>query len=102
MADNRIIPTAKNIAMHKLHIAHAKSSHEPGSDVGSAQSRDRSMDRLVVTYPAFLYAASAALFPSMNPKEMPVTPHTRHLARLTQEAATRRPDDDTPARHRRY
>lgn len=91
MADNRIIPTAKNIAMHKLHIAHAKSSHEPGSDVGSAQSRDRSMDRLVVTYPAFLYAASAALFPSMNPKEMPVTPHTRHLA-----SADARSSDATP------
>jgi hypothetical protein len=52
MADNRIISIAADIAMHKLHIAHAKSLS--GADGGSAQSRDRSMDRLVVTYPDFL------------------------------------------------
>jgi hypothetical protein len=54
MADNRIISIAADIAMHKLHIAVRKRYLGRTSDSGSAQSRDRSMDRLVVTYPAFL------------------------------------------------
>lgn len=54
MADNEIITTATDIAMHNFHIAGAKSCFGRAPDVGSAQSRDRSMDRLVVTYPAFL------------------------------------------------
>jgi hypothetical protein len=54
MADNRIISKGADIAMHKLHIADANELPGTASDGGSAQSRDRSMDRLVVTYPDFL------------------------------------------------
>jgi hypothetical protein len=54
MADNSIISKRVDIAMHKLRIAGAKAVAGSASDGGSAQSRDRSMDCLVVTYPAFL------------------------------------------------
>jgi hypothetical protein len=54
MADDRIISKRLDIAMHKLTFARARALSGLASDGGSAQSRDRSMDRLVVTYPDFL------------------------------------------------
>ena len=91
MADNRIIPDAADIAMHKFTFASARALSGLASDGGSAQSRDRSMDRLVVTYPDFLKAASAATFPSMKPRWMPVAPHARHLTSADARSREARP-----------
>ena len=81
MADNGIISKPIDIATHKIASRGCEGSFWASATPAPVSPEIAAWTASFVTYPVFMWAAaSAATFPSMKPRWMPVAPHARHLA----------------------